>query len=100
MTQYYSHGKLLLSGEYMVLVGAQSLAVPCKMGQSLEFEANDSKTLKWETHSIFSNFDNLEKPSICFDILTICVMCKDTSFYIFISCVLWTSQNDLSFKNA
>ena len=49
MTQYYSHGKLLLSGEYMVLVGAQSLAVPCKMGQSLEFEPNDSKTLKWES---------------------------------------------------
>ena len=49
MTQYYSHGKLLLSGEYLVLVGAQALAVPCKMGQSLEFEANDSKILKWES---------------------------------------------------
>ncbi len=49
MIQCYSHGKLLLSGEYMVLVGAQALAVPCKMGQSLEFEASDSKILEWES---------------------------------------------------
>ena len=49
MTQCYSHGKLLLSGEYLVLVGAQALALPCKMGQTLEFEANNSKILKWES---------------------------------------------------
>ena len=30
---YYAHGKLLLAGEYFVLDGAKSLAVPCKLGQ-------------------------------------------------------------------
>ncbi len=49
MTKYYSHGKLLLTGEYMVLRGSDALAVPTKMGQSLKFESNDSKTLKWES---------------------------------------------------
>ena len=49
MTKFYSHGKLLLTGEYMVLRGADALAIPTKMGQSLEFESNDSKTLKWES---------------------------------------------------
>ena len=49
MTKYYSHGKLLLTGEYMGLRGSDALAVPTKMGQSLKFESNDSKTLKWES---------------------------------------------------
>jgi mevalonate kinase len=49
MNKYYSHGKLLLSGEYMVLRGAEALAIPTKMGQFLEFKPNDSKILKWES---------------------------------------------------
>lgn len=32
---YYSHGKLLLTGEYFVLDGAQALAVPTTFGQHL-----------------------------------------------------------------
>ena len=49
MTKCYSHGKILLTGEYMVLVGAEALAIPTRMGQSLEFRPNDSKTLNWES---------------------------------------------------
>ena len=52
MMKFYSHGKLLLSGEYMVLKGAKSLALPCKKGQSLEFEPDGSKKLKWESWDI------------------------------------------------
>lgn len=33
----------------MVLSGAEALAIPSKMGQFLEFEPNDSKTLRWES---------------------------------------------------
>ena len=33
--QYYSNGKLLISGEYLVLQGAKALAVPLKFGQDL-----------------------------------------------------------------
>lgn len=44
---YYSNGKLLITGEYGVLDGALSLAVPTKYGQSLVVEVNDSTILKW-----------------------------------------------------
>ncbi|MGY0407900.1 MAG: GYDIA family GHMP kinase [Polaribacter sp.] len=35
---YYSNGKLLLTGEYLVLDGAKSLAIPTKFGQNLIVE--------------------------------------------------------------
>ena len=49
MTKCYSHGKLLLTGEYLVLKGAKALAIPTKMGQMLDFQPDDSKTLRWES---------------------------------------------------
>lgn len=49
MEEYYSHGKLLLSGEYMVLRGAKALAIPCKMGQSLKFTPQETALLKWQS---------------------------------------------------
>ena len=48
--RYYAHGKLLISGEYLVLSGAEALAVPLKKGQWLEVEAVNGKEkacLKW-----------------------------------------------------
>ena len=33
---YYAHGKLMLTGEYSVLDGAESIAIPTKFGQKLE----------------------------------------------------------------
>ena len=38
MSRYYSHGKFLLTGEYLVLKGALALALPLKLGQSLSVE--------------------------------------------------------------
>ncbi len=35
---FYSNGKLLLTGEYLVLDGAEALAIPTQKGQSLEVE--------------------------------------------------------------
>ncbi len=36
---FHSHGKLLLSGEYLVLEGARALAVPLQYGQSLQVQS-------------------------------------------------------------
>ena len=47
MTTYYSHGKLLLTGEYVVLDGALALAVPTKFGQSLEVEPISANNIEW-----------------------------------------------------
>lgn len=50
MLQYRSHGKFLLTGEYLVLKGALALAVPLKLGQSIEVVELDSddNRLSWE----------------------------------------------------
>lgn len=47
---YYSHGKLLLTGEYAVLDGALGLAIPTRFGQSLKvLENTNSKYLEWKS---------------------------------------------------
>ena len=47
--QYYSNGKLLITGEYLVLDGAQSLAVPTLYGQSLSVKETQDKLLTWKS---------------------------------------------------
>ncbi|WP_237274581.1 GYDIA family GHMP kinase [Tenacibaculum ovolyticum] len=44
---FYSNGKLLLTGEYVVLDGATSLAVPTKFGQNLIIEPIEEPQLIW-----------------------------------------------------
>lgn len=44
---YYSNGKLLLTGEYLVLDGAKSLAVPTKFGQDLVVQKIKDQQLIW-----------------------------------------------------
>jgi len=46
---FYSHGKLLLTGEYAVLRGAKSLAIPCKKGQRLIVKDDNSEHLVWKS---------------------------------------------------
>ncbi len=45
--EFYSNGKLLLSGEYVILDGAKGLAVPTKFGQSLLVKPTGGSTLSW-----------------------------------------------------
>lgn len=49
MHHFYSNGKLLITGEYLVLDGAQSLAVPTKFGQSLTVKTSNKKELHWKS---------------------------------------------------
>ncbi|RKR15272.1 mevalonate kinase [Maribacter vaceletii] len=44
---FYSNGKLLLTGEYAVLDGALSLAIPTKYGQLLTIKKNDTPKIIW-----------------------------------------------------
>ncbi|SFU27736.1 Mevalonate kinase [Pustulibacterium marinum] len=48
--KFYSNGKLLITGEYAVLDGALTFALPTKFGQSLEYESNDSHILNWKSY--------------------------------------------------
>ena len=44
---YYSHGKLLITGEYLVLDGATALAIPTGKGQSLNIQERDGTGVMW-----------------------------------------------------
>ena len=44
---FYSNGKLLLTGEYLVLDGAKSLAIPTKFGQNLSVEKIKEPQIIW-----------------------------------------------------
>lgn len=49
-SRFYSHGKLLLTGEYAVIDGALSLALPTKFGQSLTVQSQpDKEVLLWRS---------------------------------------------------
>ena len=47
LNRHYSNGKLLLTGEYVVLDGAKSLAIPTKFGQDLVVEKIQESQLVW-----------------------------------------------------
>lgn len=43
LNQFFAHGKLLLTGEYFVMVGAKALALPLRFGQTLTVYKTSSK---------------------------------------------------------
>lgn len=49
MLSFYSHGKLLITSEYLVLDGALALAIPTKLGQSLTVIENNTAKLVWKS---------------------------------------------------
>lgn len=49
--KFYSNGKILITGEYFVLNGALSLAVPTVYGQYLEINDNDSNLINWTSYN-------------------------------------------------
>ncbi len=47
MNRFSAHGKLLLTGEYLVLHGAVALALPSRLGQSLTVDHSSDPELRW-----------------------------------------------------
>ncbi|MBR0176492.1 MAG: hypothetical protein IJQ11_03595 [Bacteroidales bacterium] len=50
MSLYQTHGKFLLTGEYLVLKGALAMALPLKLGQTLIVETFQETSLQWDAH--------------------------------------------------
>jgi len=46
---FYSHGKLLITSEYLVLDGVQALAIPTKQGQWLFVEESNTQQIVWKS---------------------------------------------------
>jgi mevalonate kinase len=47
---FYSNGKLLITGEYVVLDGAKAFALPTKFGQNLNIEETDGELIHWTSY--------------------------------------------------
>ncbi|WP_310557060.1 GYDIA family GHMP kinase [Flavobacterium sp.] len=47
---FYSNGKLLITGEYVVLDGAIALALPTKFGQNLVIENGSKQQIVWKSY--------------------------------------------------
>lgn len=47
--EFYSHGKLLITGEYAVLDGAKSLALPTRYGQKLKVTTIEAPIISWRS---------------------------------------------------
>ncbi len=50
--KWFSRGKLLITGEYLVMEGAHAFAVPLKKGQGLEvYKTEEPNLLRWEAYA-------------------------------------------------
>jgi mevalonate kinase len=49
MQTFYSNGKLLITGEYLVLDGAKAFALPTKFGQNLIIEETQGDIIHWKS---------------------------------------------------
>ncbi|MFO8236121.1 MAG: GYDIA family GHMP kinase [Bacteroidales bacterium] len=47
--EYFSNGKLLLTGEYLVLQGGEAIALPLKTGQYMKIDSIPDNKIIWET---------------------------------------------------
>jgi len=52
MNSFYSNGKVLLSGEYAVLYGAEAIGLPTKMGQDLLVNNRNDDLIDWNSYHI------------------------------------------------
>lgn len=48
--KFYSNGKLLITGEYVVLDGAKAFALPTKFGQNLIIEEGENNLIYWKSY--------------------------------------------------
>lgn len=67
---FKSNGKLMLTGEYLVLKGAKSLALPTCFGQSMNISHNSSGILNWNAFEKDSCWFSAEFSLANFTILT------------------------------
>ena len=51
MKKFHAHGKLLITGEYLVLKGATALAIPLNKGQTLSVETSNKEGLLWRAET-------------------------------------------------
>jgi len=90
MEKFYSNGKLLISGEYLVLDKAIALALPTNYGQFLEVEEVNTQYLDWNSF----NVENNQWFSARFDCNTLAVLaCSNQQVATTLQEILQTAKN-------
>ena len=71
MKSFHANGKLLITGEYLILKGAKSLAIPTKFGQSLHYDKTKNDSLL-----VWNSLDNNNKTwfSATFDLIKLAIV--------------------------
>jgi len=70
ISAFHSNGKLLISGEYLVLDGALAMAVPTKFGQRLDVSLHDSFSgIRWEAYVLNKGWLHVSFGSRLFNII-------------------------------
>jgi len=70
ISAFYSNGKLLISGEYLVLDGALAMAVPTKFGQRLDVSLHDDFSgIRWEAYVLNKGWLHVSFGSRLFNII-------------------------------
>lgn len=77
--EFYSNGKLLITGEYLVLDGAKGFALPTKFGQYLIVEQGKDQQINWRSYDADGNVW-LEEVLLFEDLKTINTLKKPESF--------------------
>ncbi len=87
---FHSHGKLLITGEYLVLRGATALAAPVRLGQKMSIMENTGdQCLRWESFEMdncwftaridtsFFQITETNKPEVAYRLLKLLVAAND-----------------------
>lgn len=70
ISAFHSNGKLLISGEYLVLDGALAMAVPTKFGQRLDVSLHDDFSgIRWEAYVLNKGWLHVSFGSRLFNII-------------------------------
>jgi len=70
ISAFHSNGKLLISGEYLVLDGALAMAVPTKYGQRLDVSLHeDFSGMRWESYVLNKGWLHVSFGSRLFNII-------------------------------
>ncbi len=89
--EFYSHGKLLITGEYVILDGAKGLAVPTQKGQLLKVQETNTSLLKWSSFDCHNNI--WYETSIATELLLATIPPKGNSeFDTTLFKILWQAQ--------